>query len=405
MKPHPWWRLLLLSLMLWIGCAPASVLAGQIGPVAVSAAVPMYRGGPARTGENPGPGPRGTPVARWVAWLGFLISSSPAVVNGAVYIGSISPVVPEGGALHAVDAVTGEERWRLPTIPGDGIFSSPAVDNGLVYAGSYDGLVIAASTATGKERWRFAAGSPVIASPAVVAGVVYIGDLAGSFHALDAATGRQRWTFSLDRPYERGFSTSASVVNGTVYIVSSARRSARHNLLHALDTATGKERWHFTAQKGGDVRGIPVVAAGTIYVVTTKGVLYAVNARDGKERWHYASGAEVRWANPAVVAGTAYVATSDGVLHAVDARTGQRRWIRRLAPGVMLVSSPTVADGTVYLGDANGTLYAVEAASGRERWHQAVGSFLSSPAIVGGVIYVGGDDGKLRAFGNPPNGS
>lgn len=401
MRPIPWRRLLVALLVLCVGCTPAATTATQVGPVSLAEAVPMYRGGPARTGANPGPGPRETPVVRWTAWLGFLISSSPAVVDGVVYVGSVSPVVPEGGALHAVEAATGDELWRLPTLPGDGIFSSPAVAEGVVYAGSYDGLVIAAAAATGQERWRFTAGGPVISSPAVVDGVVYIGDDAGNFFALDAATGQQRWRFAVDKPFERSIDTPAAVVAGTVYVNSGRRRAGQHNWLHALDAATGKERWRFVAKEGGDVRGTPVVAAGIVYVVTTNGVLYAINARDGRERWHYASGADVPWAHPAVVDGTAYVATGTGVLHAIDARTGKRLWARSLTGGVMLVSSPTVADGTVYVGDANGTLYAIDSATGRERWHQAVGSFLSSPAIVGGLIYVGGDDGKLRAFGDP----
>lgn len=405
MKVVLWWRLLLFILLVWDGVAPAAVIAGQIGPVSVQGAVPMYRGGPARTGEDPGPGPRGTPAVRWAAWLGFLISSSPAVVDGVVYVGSVSPAVPEGGALHAVNAATGEELWRLPTIPGDGIFSSPAVVDGMVYAGSYDGIVIAATADTGKERWRFTAGSLVISSPAVVNGVVYIGDAAGYLYALDAATGKLRWRFAADKPYERSIATSAAVVNGTVYVVTGVRRPSQHAWLHALDAATGKERWRFTVSADGDVRGTPAVAGNVVYVVTSKGVLYAIGARDGKERWRYASGAEVPWANPAVAGGTAYVATGNGVLHAVDLRSGQRRWTRILAAGVTLVSSPTVADGTVYVGDANGKLYAVDGTSGDVRWQQAVGSYLSSPAIIGGLIYVGGDDGKLRAFGDPANGS
>ena len=74
-----------------------------------------------RTGEHPGPGPVGDPRALWQVRLGTVLTSSPSVVDGMVYIGSLAPGTREGGALHAVDAQTGIETWRLATAPGDGI--------------------------------------------------------------------------------------------------------------------------------------------------------------------------------------------------------------------------------------------------------------------------------------------
>jgi outer membrane protein assembly factor BamB len=47
-----------------------------------------------------------------------------------VYIGSLD------GNLYALDASTGEERWRQ-SLDGE-IYSSPAVVDGVVYAGSFD---------------------------------------------------------------------------------------------------------------------------------------------------------------------------------------------------------------------------------------------------------------------------
>src|SRR5262249_5361865 len=227
----PFPRLVLVLLLLRAGIAPAPAIAGDTGPLpAGTASAAMFRGGPARTGENPGPGPRGTPTVRWRAWLGQKISSSPAVVDGVVYVGSVSPVTRDGGALHAVDAATGEEIWRLPTVAGDGIFTGPAVAHGLVYAGSYDGIVVAAETATGVERWRFQTETGTYSSPAVVDGVVYLGDNAGYLYALDAATGSQRWRFAIDQGFEYYVTSSPAVVDGTVYVVFVALRAGRTSL-------------------------------------------------------------------------------------------------------------------------------------------------------------------------------
>ena len=43
--------------------------------------------------------------------------------------------------LYAIDAVTGTEKWRFTT--GNDVLSSPAVVNGVVYVGSNDGYLYA----------------------------------------------------------------------------------------------------------------------------------------------------------------------------------------------------------------------------------------------------------------------
>src|SRR6266516_4182341 len=70
--------------------------------------------------------------------------SSPAVVNGMVYIGS------EDRNVYAFDAETGKLQWKAPT--GDLIHSSPAVANGMVYIGSTDSKLYAFDAMTGKRR-------------------------------------------------------------------------------------------------------------------------------------------------------------------------------------------------------------------------------------------------------------
>jgi outer membrane protein assembly factor BamB len=55
------------------------------------------------------------------------------------------------------------------------VTSSPAVANGVVYVGSYDGNVYALNASTGSKLWSFATGNLVDSSPAVANGVVYVG--------------------------------------------------------------------------------------------------------------------------------------------------------------------------------------------------------------------------------------
>jgi hypothetical protein len=60
--------------------------------------------------------------------LYFSVNSSPAVANGAVYVGSIDYNV------YALNAKTGAVLWSYTT--GANVDSSPAAANGVVYIGS-----------------------------------------------------------------------------------------------------------------------------------------------------------------------------------------------------------------------------------------------------------------------------
>ncbi len=104
----------------------------------------------------------------WSFTTGAFIHSSPAVVNGVVYVGS------DDQNVYALNSTTGAKKWSFHA--GGGIdFSSPAVANGVVYIGSGDHNVYALNATTGAKLWSFTTGSFVFSSPAVVNGVVYIG--------------------------------------------------------------------------------------------------------------------------------------------------------------------------------------------------------------------------------------
>jgi outer membrane protein assembly factor BamB len=78
----------------------------------------------------------GTPVtcsALWTASIGSqitTITSSPAVANGVVYVGSYG----QTRQLYAFDATTGAKLWSAAI--GSLVDSCPAVANGAVYIGS-----------------------------------------------------------------------------------------------------------------------------------------------------------------------------------------------------------------------------------------------------------------------------
>ena len=381
--------------------APVLAALGRVMPWASDApstagAVPMFRGNPARTGEQPGPGPVGTPTRRWELRLGEVITTSPAVVGGVVYVGSVSPGTMAGGALHAVDSA-GVERWRLATVPGDAILGSPAVVDGVVVTGSYDGIVIAAEADTGAELWRYQAEGSFYASPALHDGVAYLSDIHGHLYALGATDGDLAWRTVVGDGFARSLGSPA-LADGIVYGTSVSRRDANPTFLHAFDATSGQERWRYSPDDGTSLRGVPVVAAGVVYAPTRDSVLHVLDAATGEPHDRLDFGVLIQ-TDVAVVDGVAYVGSTTGELHALEVTTGQQRWARALTAGAALRSAPVVADGTVYVGDADGIVHASDAATGKERWHFPMRSLRSSPAVVDGVLYVGGRDGALRSVG------
>lgn len=85
----------------------------------------------------------------WTRTVGSITQSSPAVADGIVYVGSDSATLNYLGGtgpfnFYALNATTGTILW---TYTADGpIYSSPAIANGAVYVGSNDGKVYAFGT-------------------------------------------------------------------------------------------------------------------------------------------------------------------------------------------------------------------------------------------------------------------
>jgi outer membrane protein assembly factor BamB len=347
--------------------------------------VPMFRGNQARTGEIVGPGPAGKPEVLWQMRAGDQIRASPVLVGGVLYAGS------SDGVYRAVDAATGNERWRFET---GGIYAPhPSVADGLVFMGDNNpgqppghGTLFAVDAGDGSERWHLAGAQT--ASPLAVAGMLYLGIEEGYLVALDVAEGTERWRAATGQ-----ISRGATFADGVVYA------GGKDGVVYALDAADGSERWRYQTE-GGKLATI-AVADGMVYQATFDGPadqLYALDAATGDERWRFAVGSRLE--PPAVGGGVVFLPAGDGSVYALNAAEGTVRW--RFGVDDPIVLAPMLVGNTVYVAGASPTLYAVDAATGKERWHVDLDGPIGAPPIVsGGVIYVGTDAGSLYALGDP----
>jgi outer membrane protein assembly factor BamB len=164
------------------------------------------------------------------------------------------------GTSTSIAPTTNNLLWSYPT--GSGVYSSPAVVGGLVYVGSMDSKVYCLRAATGSLVWSFPTGGYVESSPAVVGGLVYVGSDDDSVYCLSAATGVFVWSFKTGSI----LGSSPAVVGGLVYV-----GSYDHNV-YCLNAATGSLVWSYPT---GIVWSSPAVVNGIVYVGSTDGKIYA----------------------------------------------------------------------------------------------------------------------------------
>ena len=346
----------------------------------------------------------------WKRATGGPVAATPAVAGGLVYVGSYD------GRFYAFDARTGSTRWRFTTAgerrfeakhlhgllpkqqtiadPFDVFLSSPVVAAGVVYFGSGDGNVYALDAATGELKWKFQTGDVVHASPAYADGVVYVGSWDSHFYAIDAATGRQKWRFDGGTDpvmhNQVGFQSSAAVVDGVVYV------GCRDSNLYAIDAVTGKEKWRFNNAGSWVITSPAVVDGKVIFGTSDTSRYFVVDAHTGKELVRQQGKAFI-FASPAVAGSVVLVGVLNGTLQARDVSTGELLWEFRTEASKRNHGWVLTADGAfnVPLLYGNNWREAPLAASVRQF---SVGSIFASPLVVDGVVYVGSADGAMYAL-------
>ncbi len=418
----------------------------------------MFHSNAAHTGIYQAPESKLLGKLNWKFKTGGRIFSSPAVLNGMVYVGS------EDSSLYAVSVDSGALIWKFNT--AGAVSSSPAVYNQTVYFTSYDGYCYAADAKTGKEKWKFKTGGEkkvgavglwtmkpadlymddlfdfFLSSPAIgdqgSGTMLYFGSSDGNLYALDAGTGLQKWKFKTNGIIH----TSPALYNGTVFFGS------WDTYLYAVDAMSGNEKWKFkTRDQPGmhlleGIQASPAVEDSVVYFGARDGYFYALRADSGDSVWTFSADNSWVLTTAAIQDGTIYFGTSDTYLMlALDAKTGKKKYSVKAAG--YLYSSPAIAGPTAYYGDFTGNFYALDLNSEGKQWqvfttdngkangHRILnekgqldfsftagtqdlalyetsvdvmnefynlGSIVSSPAVAGTAVYFGSADGCLYSL-------
>ncbi|MEO7002320.1 MAG: PQQ-binding-like beta-propeller repeat protein, partial [Ktedonobacterales bacterium] len=236
---------------------------------------------------------------------GYLIwkyDTSHALGASPVVDGQILYQAAAGGTLLALDASSGLALW---TRRGLGLqYSTAAIANGLVCYGA-SGEVLALDAITGQVRWRFAGQrGELFARPLLVGDALFVGSHYGQFYALDATTGILRSQI----PLSGAILDAPVLADNTIYV------SADDGELFALRATDGERTWRFSAN--GRITHAPTVVNGVVYVGAYDFNVYALDTRNGSLRWSYTCSGPIG-SIPAVTQDSLYVTSADGVMYAL----------------------------------------------------------------------------------------
>ncbi len=350
----------------------------------------------------------------WKTPIDGLAWSSPAVVEGRIYITTAVPV--SGGASQSLralclDAAAGSVIWDKELfqqtgeveIHGKNSHASPTplVDSGRVYV-HFGPHGTACLTTDGEVVWttqklEYGPRHGTGASPALAGDVLVIpcdGWDVQYVVGLERASGEIRWKAERDTNPTKGFSFSTPLV-----IEAGGRTQAvcpGSDAVFAYDPATGDELWRVRYGDGYSVVPRPLYAHGLVYVCTgyNQPLLLAIDPTGSGD----VTDSHVKWSvrravphnpSPIVVGDELYFVSDQGVATCVDARTGDQHWQERF--GGNFSASPVAADGKVYFQDENGTAIIVAAGPefrelARNDWGGGVRTFASYAVLDGALI-------------------
>lgn len=204
-----------------------------------------------------------------VAWTReFEANSVPLARDHTVFVAS-------RGAIRALDAATGEDRWTTPI--GSTVTAPLVWDSGSLIAVAQGGTVIAVRASDGQELWRRALGSSTV-HPPVPGGsdALYLSLADGRVVALRLIDGTVLWEQKLP-----GTLSEPAVAPRRVFVGST------DNFFYALDAEHGKLEWKWRG--GGDVIGA-AYDGDLIYFASLDNIIRAVNPGNGNQRWKKETG-------------------------------------------------------------------------------------------------------------------
>ena len=284
--------------------------------------------------------------------------ATPTLDGGVLYAFGIN------GVLSAYDAAAGKLLWRhdfgkefRTPRPYYGTSSSPLVTDGLVVVqagGEGKGAVVALDAKTGQPRWRLDGDGPGYGSPVVAAfgGVrQVIVPTQNKIRGAALATGEKLWEMPFKVPYDQNILTP--LVTGDTFIMSGEDTDAQ-----AIRVSKKDGKW--ATEKVWANRSItmymssPVLWDGLLcgFSSVRRGHVFCADPKTGEVRWKTEGG---EGESAAVVAGgdSVLVLRNDAELQVIQRTGGELKKVAQYTVADAATwASPVVMDGRILVKDA-----------------------------------------------------
>ncbi len=258
-----------------------------------------------------------TGAVAWTVRPGGPMRGAPTVANGSVY------VISQDNQIFSLKTSDGSTAWSAAAaLEIAGVFGngSPAVDRGTIVAGFSSGELNAYRYENGREVWQdalsrtsistgVAAISDIDADPVIDNGMVYAVGQGGRMVALDLTSGQRVWELNIAgiaTPWVAGDWLFA--INDKAQLIAVQRMTGKIRWINQLP------RWIKESKKQGQINYFgPVLAGDRLIVAGSNGVLINVNPTNGSFQSQTNAGGAVRF-QPVVAGGTLYLLTDEGRL-------------------------------------------------------------------------------------------
>jgi outer membrane protein assembly factor BamB len=337
-----------------------------------------------RYGNDWPPPPPSASADRWVFF--------PTLVGDAIYATS------REGVVVRLDAATGRQRWRAQAETP--VSSGVGADARTVAVASEDGEVVAFDADGGKVRWRARVSSEVLAPPEVAAGLVLVRSLDNRIFAFGASDGKRRWV------YQRAVaSLILHTPSGVAVSGDTAYAGFPGGKLVAIALSNGGPRWEATVsvpkgstelERVSDVVGRPALQGREVCAVAYQGRVGCFEASSGRPLWarELSSATGV-----SLDARYAYVSDDKGAVHTLDRSNGQSVW-KQDKLSYRQLTLPLPEGQAIVIGDFEGYVHFLSRDSGAfvSRYETKGGAVRAVPIALPAGLLVQTEDGSLHAL-------
>ncbi|SDC92941.1 PQQ-like beta-propeller repeat protein [Ruegeria marina] len=336
------------------------------------------------------------------------ITADPVVAGGLVYTldsaERVSAVTPGGGLVWQTDLIPPGESEGQATGGGMGYA------DGVLYVSSGFGNLTALDARTGNVRWRQKLNATGSGAPTIRDGLIYLVAGDDTAWAVTARDGRIAWQFQatpsvgnvLGAPAPALSNDLAIFAFGSGDLVGAFRKGG----VRRWGASVSGERKGRAAARIGDVTGSPVIVGSTLYAGNHSGRTVAFRADNGERLWTATEGA----LGPVWPAGDSIFLVSDrNQIIRMNAADGSVIWAQDL-PGFVKDKpkkrgatyahyGPILAGGRVIVASNDGylRLYNPEDGTLLQRI-EVPGGATTGPVVAGNTLYVVGTKGQLHAF-------